>query len=132
MTREMPIVQARKDLTRLPEQFEREPEAGAVAVTRRGRPVLAIMSWEFYEAIVETLEIMGDEDLLKALKEEYSGRADIVFVHVHKEQVLALRFGIQSIPVQVFFDAEGREVFRHEGFFSREDILQKLQEMGVK
>ena len=72
------------------------------------------------------------EPILKAMKEEYAGRADIVFVHVHKEQVLALRFGVQNIPVQVFFDAEGREVFRHEGFFSREDIEKKLRELGVK
>ena len=69
MSREMSIGQARKDLMRLPEQFDREPEAGAVAVTRRGKPVLAILSWEFYESILETLEIMGDEDLLNALRE---------------------------------------------------------------
>ena len=69
MTRTIPIIQAREQLTRLPEEFEREPETDAVAVTRRGKPVLAIMSWELYEAIVETLEIMGDEDLMKALRE---------------------------------------------------------------
>ena len=91
MTREMPIVQARKDLTRLPEQFEREPEAGAVAVTRRGRPVLAIMSWEFYEAIVETLEILGDEDLLGALKEgikEVEGGEGIPWEQAQQELAL--------------------------------------------
>ena len=69
MTRTMPIVQAREKLTRLPEEFEKEPETGTVAVTRRGKPVLAILPWELYEAIVETLEIMGDEDLMKALRE---------------------------------------------------------------
>ncbi len=69
MTQDISIVKAREILTRLPEQFEREPETGAVAVTRRGKPVLAIMPWELYEAIVETLEIMGDEDLMVALRE---------------------------------------------------------------
>ena len=38
-------------------------------MTRRGKPVLAIMPWELYEAIVETLEIMGDEDLMAALSQ---------------------------------------------------------------
>lgn len=65
----MPIIQARKRLTSLPEEFEREPETGAVAVTRRGKPVLAVMPWDLYEAISETLEIMGDQKLMGALAE---------------------------------------------------------------
>ena len=69
MTRSMPIVEARSKLTTLPEELQREPSAGAVAVTRRGKPVLALMSWDFYESIVETLEIMGDEELLTALRQ---------------------------------------------------------------
>lgn len=63
----IPIIQARKMLTSLPEEFEREPQTGAVAVTRRGKPVLAVMSWDLYEAISETLEIMGDQELMNAL-----------------------------------------------------------------
>lgn len=69
MTRTMPIIEARKRLTTLPEQFEKDPNAGAVAVTRRGKPVLAIMPYELYESIVETLEIMGDEELMAALRQ---------------------------------------------------------------
>lgn len=63
----IPIIQARKRLTSLPEEFEKEPQTGAVAVTRRGKPVLAVMSWDLYEAISETLEIMGDKELMNAL-----------------------------------------------------------------
>ena len=63
----IPIIQARKMLTSLPEEFAREPQTGAVAVTRRGKPVLAVMSWDLYEAISETLEIMGDKELMAAL-----------------------------------------------------------------
>lgn len=68
MTRTMPIIEARKKLTALPEKLEEEKELGAVAVTRRGKPVLAVMSWEFYESLMETLEIMGDADLMAALR----------------------------------------------------------------
>ncbi|MBA2363468.1 MAG: type II toxin-antitoxin system Phd/YefM family antitoxin [Chloroflexia bacterium] len=68
MTRSMPIIEVRKRLTALPEELEREPLAGAVAVTRRGKLVLALMTWDLYESIVETLEIMGDEDLMAALR----------------------------------------------------------------
>ncbi|MBI5816380.1 MAG: type II toxin-antitoxin system Phd/YefM family antitoxin [Nitrospinae bacterium] len=64
----MPIVQARNSLTTLPEQFEKQPGLDAVAVTRRGKPVLAVMPWELYESLVETLEILGDKEMMSSLR----------------------------------------------------------------
>src|SRR5438309_8896749 len=64
--REIAIARARDLLTSLPEQLAEKP--GTVAVTRRGKPVLAVMPWELYESIVETLEIMGDEELMASLR----------------------------------------------------------------
>ncbi len=68
MIKTMPIIEVRRKLTTLCEEFEQEPETGAIAVTRRGKPILAVMPWELYESIVETLEIMGDEELMQALR----------------------------------------------------------------
>ncbi len=65
----MPIVEARNKLTSLPEQFAQQPENDVVVVTRRGQPVLAIMPWELYDSIVETLEILGDEELMAQLRQ---------------------------------------------------------------
>ena len=56
----------------------------------------------------------------------------MLFVSVRVEQVLASRYGVQTIPVQVFFDASGKEVFRHTGFWPQEELEKKLAEMGVK
>jgi antitoxin YefM len=64
---ELPIIKARDRLTSLPEELAEEP--GAIAVTRRGEPVLAILPWELYESIVETLEILSDEGLMAALRQ---------------------------------------------------------------
>jgi len=69
--------------------------------------------------------------ILDSLKKEYAGKVNVVFIHVGKEQVLAARYGIQSIPVQVFFDKQGKEVFRHEGFYPKEDILAQFRERGI-
>jgi len=69
--------------------------------------------------------------ILKALKEKYKGRLNVEFVHVRQEQILAARYGIRSIPVQVFFDASGKEVFRHTGFYPQAEIEKKLAELGV-
>jgi antitoxin YefM len=65
----LPMIEARRRLTTLPEELEGRMEDNAIAVTRRGKPVLAIMSWDFFEAIYETLEIMGDEGLMRSLRQ---------------------------------------------------------------
>jgi antitoxin YefM len=64
-TKELTTVDARRKLTKLPEELEAEP--ATVAVTRRGKPVLAIMTWEDYQAILETLEILSDNDAVEQL-----------------------------------------------------------------
>lgn len=64
----LPIVEARNKLTTLPEKFEQEPDMDAVIVTRRGQPVLAILPWELYDALTETLEIIGNRRLMEALE----------------------------------------------------------------
>jgi prevent-host-death family protein len=65
----MPMVEARKKLTALPDELKHDGEIDVVEVTRRGKPVLAVMPWELYEAIAETLEVMGDERLLTGLRQ---------------------------------------------------------------
>ncbi len=68
MTHSVPIIEVRKNLTRLPERFQKEPEPSALAVTRRGKPVLAVLPWDLYESIIETLEILSDERAMVALR----------------------------------------------------------------
>ncbi|RJP33730.1 MAG: thioredoxin [Candidatus Omnitrophota bacterium] len=70
--------------------------------------------------------------ILDDLKKKFEGKLNVVFVHVQEEQILAARYGIQSIPVQVFFDKNGKEVFRHTGFFPQTEIEKKLNEIGVE
>jgi thioredoxin 1 len=70
--------------------------------------------------------------ILETLRKKCEGKANVVFVHVREEQILAARYGIQSIPVQVFFDRSGKEMFRHVGFFPQEEMERKLAEMGVR
>jgi thiol-disulfide isomerase/thioredoxin len=70
--------------------------------------------------------------ILKDLEKKYEGKANVLFVHVGEQPVLAARYGIRSIPVQAFFDATGREVYRHTGFFPQPDVEKKMAELGVK
>ncbi len=66
-TEHIPIVKARAMLTQLPELLAEENRA--VALTRRGKPVLAVMPWELFESIIDTMEIMGDADMMAALRQ---------------------------------------------------------------
>ena len=66
MRKELPITEARHALTSLPERLAEDPST--VAITRRGKPVLAVIPWDLYESIIETLEIMGDDELMAALR----------------------------------------------------------------
>jgi prevent-host-death family protein len=66
-TENIPIVQARAMLSQLPERLSAENRA--VALTRHGKPVLAVMPWDLFESIMETMEIMGDADMMDALRQ---------------------------------------------------------------
>ena len=80
MPKTLSMVEARKQLTSLPEEFERQEDLDAVAVTRRGKPVLAVMPWELYETITETLEVMADKEMTSVLKESIAqyGRGEAI------------------------------------------------------
>jgi len=69
--------------------------------------------------------------IIKKLEKAYRGKAAIVFIDVWKDKSPAKRFGIRAIPTQIFFDKEGKEVYRHTGFMGEADIVGQLKKMGV-
>ena len=69
--------------------------------------------------------------ILEELKEENAGRLKVEFIDVWENPEAGSEYGIKLIPTQIFYDASGKEPFRHEGFFSKEDILAKWKEFGV-
>jgi thioredoxin 1 len=70
--------------------------------------------------------------IMQKLEKVYEGKAAIVFIDVWKDRSQAERFGVRAIPTQIFFDKDGREVYRHVGFMSEEAIVKQLTEMGVE
>lgn len=69
--------------------------------------------------------------ILESLSTEFKGTFEVQFIDVWKDSGAGESWGVRVIPTQVFLDAEGKERFRHEGFFAREDILAKWRELGV-
>ena len=68
--------------------------------------------------------------ILEELTKEYEGRMEVEFVDVWENEAAGREYGIQQIPTQIFFGSDGRELFRHVGFISKEDILAKWAELG--
>jgi thioredoxin 1 len=69
--------------------------------------------------------------ILEELKKDYAGRMNVEFIDVWKNPDAGKAYGIEMIPTQIFYDASGKELFRHVGFFGKEDILGKWKELGV-
>ncbi len=68
--------------------------------------------------------------ILDQLREDFHGEMDVVFVDVWKFREEAARYSVQMIPTQIFYAADGRELYRHTGFYGREEILGKWRELG--
>jgi len=70
--------------------------------------------------------------ILTKLTKEYEGKAAIIFIDVWEDNSQGSKFGIKSIPTQIFFDREGKEVYRHQGFMAEDAIVAQLDKMGAK
>jgi len=69
---------------------------------------------------------------LEKLEKEYKDRAAIVVLDVGKAPDVCERYNITELPTQIFYDKQGKEVFRHKGFMKEENIVKQLKKMGVK
>jgi thioredoxin 1 len=70
--------------------------------------------------------------IMEKMERKYEGKAAVVFIDVWEHRQQAARFHIHTIPTQIFFDAHGKEVYRHEGFMSEKAIVYAMEQLGVK
>jgi thioredoxin 1 len=68
--------------------------------------------------------------ILEDFETNYTDYFHTFFVDVNKDRSLSSQFGVQFIPTQIFFDAQGNELERHVGFFSKEEMLAVFAEHG--
>lgn len=103
----------------------RQPQAPGAAASATGLPRLLDLG----STTCIPCKMMAP--ILEDLKKDYAGRLTVEFADVIKDPSLATPYGVKLIPTQIFFDASGKEFFRHEGFFSREDILAQFKGKGI-
>ncbi|WP_373499931.1 thioredoxin family protein [Desulfococcus sp.] len=113
-------------------QFEQKP-AGAATLHSGGIPEVPV------NGMVTMLDLGATEcipckmmaPILAELEKKYDGKAAILFIDVWKHPEQAQKFGIRSIPTQIFYDARGKEMFRHVGFMDKKSIESKLKELSA-
>ena len=69
--------------------------------------------------------------ILQEVRKAHSGKAEVLVIDVYKYQNLARENKIRMIPTLTFFDSNGKEVHRHQGFMSKKAIMEQLKKMGV-
>lgn len=100
----------------------KDPLAGVIG---NGKPSLV----DFGSSSCVPCKMM--EPILKEITVEYRGKANIILIEVYKFRELASRYGISVVPTQIFFDRNGKEVWRHQGYLPKEEIVKKLMELGA-
>ena len=71
------------------------------------------------------------QPVLEELRLDYPGKLQVDFIDVWKDPSQSQKYGVSAIPTQIIFDAHGNEMFRHIGFFPKDQILKKFEELGI-
>jgi|SRR3990172_3117227 len=74
------------------------------------------------------------QPVMRSVEQKYGSQVKVVFHDVWTEagRPAASQYKIRLIPTQVFLDKDGKEFFRHEGFFPEAEIDKLLQKQGLK
>jgi thioredoxin 1 len=70
--------------------------------------------------------------ILDEMAVTFAGQLHVEFIDVWENEGISEKYGVRMIPTQIFYDADGNELFRHEGFYARHDMLKKWKELGFE
>lgn len=109
---------------------ETEAVAGTAGKMQKEKPKVTFVEL----GSVNCIPCKQMQPVMKAVEEKYGDQIQVIFYDVWKsdQKHFAIDYHIQLIPTQVFLDENGKEFFRHEGFFPEEEIHTLLQSRGLK
>ncbi|MHC4688564.1 MAG: thioredoxin family protein [Planctomycetota bacterium] len=124
------VIAIKQNKSDLPSQFPQDPTTKKTIVTEPNKtePV-KLMPRLVDLGAGKCIPCKMMAPILEELKTEHANSFKVEFIDVWENPDSGKEYGIRMIPTQIFIDADGKELFRHEGFFSKEDIL--TQEFGV-
>jgi len=123
-------VLAPRELTspKTPPKPSPQPDLASISLEQAlssGKPTLAEFGWR------TCIPCKMMKPILEELAVEYKDKLNVVIVEVYEHRDLTYQYRIMTIPTQIFFDSSGREVTRHMGFWSKEEIIAQSQKMGI-
>jgi thioredoxin 1 len=71
------------------------------------------------------------QPIVKQVEEDYKGKIIVLFLDVRYQRELSLKLGVSATPTQIFYDKNGKEFYRHIGFYPYEEIKPVLKKMGL-
>ena len=89
----------------------------------------------FYElGSVRCIPCKQMQPIIKSIEENYKDQVNVIFYDVWTKEgkEAAKNFTFQAIPTQIFLDENGKEFFRHIGFFPEEELVKVLLQKGIK
>ena len=98
--------------------------AAPTQLSPSGKPAI----YEFSRALCPVCAKMAA--ILKEVQARYGDQVEVRILHIETDEGLFNQYRVSFVPTQIFLDGSGREVFRNEGFFSKEEIVGKLKELG--
>ena len=115
-----------KDVTETPKTPKTAENMQTAETTEKGKPMLLDLGSSTCIPCREMVPILDE------VKKMYSGKAVVKVMDVYDNPEVANKYGIRVVPTQIFLDKDGKEVSRHEGFFSTEEIVKVFRDMGVE
>ena len=98
----------------------------AVQDVDKGKPMLVDLGASTCIPCKEMVPVLAE------VTKMYEGKVVVNIIDVYENPQETNKYKISVIPTQIFLDRDGKEVFRHEGFFSTEDIVKVFKDMGVE
>jgi thioredoxin 1 len=95
------------------------------SVLGNGKPTLGEFGWR------ECIPCKTMRPILEELEKEYKDVMNVIIIDLPLREDLAEKYGINVMPVQIIFDAEGNEVLRHAGAIDKASIVAQLNKMGI-
>ena len=91
-----------------------------------GKPTIAEFGASTCIPCKEMKPILGD------LAKEYQDKLNVVIVEVYEQMELTRYYRIMTIPTQIVFDSNGKEITRHISLWPKEQIIAQLKKMGIE
>jgi len=112
-------------LTAKPPDASTNTEEELAQALKRGRPVLVDFGSN------SCLPCRQLRPILQEIRKEQEGKLEVLVIDINKYRELSKQYQIQLIPTLVFFDSNGKEAFRHQGFMPKTALMEELKKVGI-